>query len=112
MVCPLLPGHGTNLDFFERTTWRDWAATAAEAYERLGREAGDALGEPAERHLLVGGGLNILMLIIATAVMTWLLRFIIIKPLGEMRETMSQIEANADLRCRLADRSNDEIGGL
>jgi methyl-accepting chemotaxis protein len=65
-----------------------------------------------DRNLLVSGGLNVLMLIIAISVMTWLLRFIVIKPLGKMRESMSHIEANADLSCRLANRGDDEIGGL
>ncbi len=37
-VCPLLPGHGTNLDFFARTTWRDWYDTAATTLGRLARE--------------------------------------------------------------------------
>ena len=34
-VCPLLPGHGTHLSFFARTTWRDWFQTAQSAFEQL-----------------------------------------------------------------------------
>jgi len=65
-----------------------------------------------DRNLLVSGGLNVLMLVVAIGVMTWLLRYIVIKPLGRMRESMLHIEANADLSCRLAAGGNDEIGSL
>lgn len=37
-VCPLLPGHGTSLEFFARTGWRDWYATAEQALARLSDE--------------------------------------------------------------------------
>jgi len=37
-VCPLLPGHGTNLDFFARTGWKEWYATALDSLRRLAAE--------------------------------------------------------------------------
>ena len=39
VVCPLLPGHGTDPTFFARTTWHDWLGTAREALLRLQQEA-------------------------------------------------------------------------
>lgn len=35
VYAPLLTGHGTSPDDLERTTWRDWYATAAHAYRFL-----------------------------------------------------------------------------
>ena len=43
---------------------------------------------------------------------TWLMRKIVVNPLGEIRNTMNLISQNADLRQRLTIASNDEIGQL
>src|SRR6476661_4593790 len=32
---PRLPGHGTNIDDMETTTWADWSAAAEAAYDEL-----------------------------------------------------------------------------
>jgi methyl-accepting chemotaxis protein len=63
-------------------------------------------------HLLVSGGLNVAMLIVAVGVMAWLLHAIVVKPLCNMRETMTQIASDSDLTQRLDETRNDEIGSL
>ncbi len=65
-----------------------------------------------DRNLLISGGINMLMLIVAIAAMAWLLRVIVINPLGRMRNTMTQIAADADLTHRLDEGRDDEIGSL
>ena len=62
--------------------------------------------------LLASGGLNVLLLIVGVVTILWLLRRIVIRPLGEMRATMGLIEADADLTRRLRVSSQDEIGAL
>jgi methyl-accepting chemotaxis protein len=65
-----------------------------------------------DRNLLVSGALNVLMLVVGIAVITWLLRHIVVKPVCAMRATMQRIETDADLSQRLDMHTRDEIGGL
>lgn len=39
VYCPLLPGHGTSPEDLAETGWRDWEASAIEAFEDLGSNA-------------------------------------------------------------------------
>jgi carboxylesterase len=54
---PLLPGHGTTPQDLERTSWQDWAAGVAEAFEELSSEcdevvvAGQSMGATLALHL-------------------------------------------------------------
>ncbi len=71
-----------------------------------------ALDQRIDRNLLISGALNITMLVIGIAVITWLLRRIVVKPICTMRDVMNRIETDADLGLRLEVNSADEIGGL
>ena len=71
-----------------------------------------ALDKRIDRNLLVSGGLNVAMLVLGIVVITWMLRHIVVRPLDDMRQTMQEIEADADLTRRLPVVSDDEIGSL
>jgi methyl-accepting chemotaxis protein len=65
------------------------------------------------RHnLLLVGGLNLLLSLLGIGLVIGLLRGIVIKPLQAMRNTMLDIERNADLGRRLTVSSGDEVGAL
>ncbi len=65
------------------------------------------------RHnLLLVAGLNLLLSLLGIALVIVLLRGIVIKPLLAMRNTMHDIEQNADLGRRLTVTSGDEVGAL
>jgi carboxylesterase len=40
---PLLPGHGTTPEDLERTSWQDWAASVATAFDELASECEDVM---------------------------------------------------------------------
>jgi methyl-accepting chemotaxis protein len=71
-----------------------------------------ALDSRIDRNILVSGALNVAMLVVGIAVIAWLLRRIVVRPLGAMRDTMHRIERDADLGQRLDASRRDEIGAL
>jgi len=62
--------------------------------------------------LIFAGIIAAVLFLLGMMMMTMLMRKIVVKPLGEMRDTMNQISRNADLRQRLSATANDEIGQL
>lgn len=52
------------------------------------------------------------LFILGMIMLTWLMRKIVVTPLGDIRTTLNLISKNSDLRQRLTIQSNDEIGQL
>jgi len=65
-----------------------------------------------DHDLIVASGIAFALFVAAMVMITVLMRKIVVKPLGEIRNTMNLISQNADLRQRLKIQSNDEIGQL
>ena len=55
---------------------------------------------------------NLVIFVLVTGSVLWLLRRIVISPLLGMRQTMQEIEQNADLGKRMAVKGKDEVGIL
>ena len=66
----------------------------------------------ARHNMMLVGGLNLLLSVLGIGLVISLLRGIVIKPLLGMRDSMREIEQNADLGHRLTVASKDEVGAL
>jgi methyl-accepting chemotaxis protein len=64
------------------------------------------------RNLLTASAINIGMLLVGLALLAWLLRHVVARPLAHIRDVMLVVERDADLGQRLDVRSGDEIGQL
>jgi methyl-accepting chemotaxis protein len=64
------------------------------------------------RDMIIASLIAAALFIAGMLLITWLMRKIVVKPLGEIRNTMNLISQNADLRQRLTIVSDDEIGQL
>ena len=68
------------------------------------------LDQKIRHNLIEASVINLGLLILAMAAITWLLRRIVVQPLSRIRGTMQHIEREADLRERIDIASRDEIG--
>ncbi len=64
------------------------------------------------QNLIDSAVVNVVIFILGVILVLWLLRRIVISPLLGMRDTMAEIEQNADLGKRLTVNSKDEVGAL
>ncbi|MGD2120025.1 MAG: methyl-accepting chemotaxis protein [Chromatiales bacterium] len=62
--------------------------------------------------ILVSTLLSIVLFVAAIAIIIWLLRNILVKPIQQYRHTMHQIQDNCNLMIRLPIKSEDELGML
>ncbi len=70
------------------------------------------LNQEIQQNLLINAGINLLLFVLGIGLVLALLRNIVVSPLLRMRQTMHQIEQNADLGMRLEVDSKDEVGAL
>jgi methyl-accepting chemotaxis protein len=70
------------------------------------------LDAESRENLYTVGGLNLLLCALGIGLVIFLLRGVVIRPLLAMRNTMREVEQNADLSRRLNAGSNDEVGAL
>jgi methyl-accepting chemotaxis protein len=62
-----------------------------------------------DRELMFSTGINFLVLLTGLAVISWIIRKVVIKPLLGLKKTMEQIGTNSDLRTRVTLGANDEF---
>ncbi len=62
--------------------------------------------------LLMASAINIILFISGMALITFLMRKIVVNPLSELSDTMKRVEDQSDLTPRMPIRSGDEIGQL
>ncbi len=65
-----------------------------------------------QHNLMVVGGINLVLCLLGIGLVITLLRGVVIKPLLAIRNTMRDIEQNADLSRRLKVATEDEVGAL
>jgi len=72
----------------------------------------EALDAQIRDGLLTNSAINVLLYGAGIGLVLWLLRRIVIRPLLDIRQTMHDIERDADLSQRLSVRGGDEVGSL
>jgi methyl-accepting chemotaxis protein len=91
------------------------------AYDELGQVMGRHLVEIPDEQLLaklneatvglgITQGVSILSVILAMAMMAWIVKTRVVRPISEMAEQIVAIEQSGDLSMRVVERSNDEVG--
>jgi methyl-accepting chemotaxis protein len=68
------------------------------------------LDDAVEKDLWTGVAINAVIFVIGLLLLNLLLRYIVIRPLSVLRNTVAEVEANADLRPRVDLSMNDEFG--
>jgi methyl-accepting chemotaxis protein len=65
-----------------------------------------------EKDLWAGAAINAVIFVIGMLLLNLLLRYIVIRPLSVLRDTVSEVEENSDLRPRVDLKMNDEFGNV
>jgi methyl-accepting chemotaxis protein len=72
----------------------------------------EKLDDAVEKDLWTAAAINAVIFVIGLLLLNMLLRYIVIRPLSVLRNTVEEVEANADLRPRVDLKVNDEFGNV
>jgi methyl-accepting chemotaxis protein len=70
------------------------------------------MDDAVEKDLWTGAAINAVIFVIGLLLLNLLLRYIVIRPLSVLRDTVAEVEKNADLRPRVNLKMNDEFGNV